>query len=587
TTTNISVGTTPRGVAVDDTYVWVANTNSNNVTRILKSDLTSSTIAVGTTPIGVAVDETYCWVTKGEGSNNATRIKKSDLTTTTISVGNVLRSLGDMTGYGYDNYASVESVAYLGDNIYNLDAISQTAQRSTLNNQTVSYLIRIQNDGNVSDTFSVSGSGSSVSGWTVSYYDGATDITAQVTGSGYIISALSPTLYAVLRLEVTPSGGVPAGSALDIFITATPQNDPTKKDTVKARTKVSGWGTPPTTTGAPTARYVHSTVWTGSRMLVWGGYDGTNRLNTGGVYDPATNSWTTMTTTNAPSGRSHHSAVWTGSRMIVWGGRDGTNYFNTGGVYDPATNSWTTMTTTGAPSGRSEHSAVWTGTKMIVWGGYPGTSSVNTGGVYDPATDSWTTMTTTNAPSGRSDHSAVWTGTRMIIWGGVDSSGNRVNTGGVYDPATDSWTTMTTTGAPTSRRGHSAAAVWTGTRMIVWGGAIGFDNYTNTGGVYDPATNSWTMMTTTGAPSGRHVHSAVWTGTRIIIWGGEVVGGNRTNTGGVYDPVANSWGTAPTTTDAPTARYFHSAIWTGTRMIIWGGYVSSGVSTNTGGVYFP
>src|SRR5437868_12188077 len=39
--------------------------------------------------------------------------------------------------------------------------------------------------------------------------------------------------------------------------------------------------------------------------------------------------WTATSTTNAPSPRAFHSAVWTGTEMIIWGGYDGTNSFNT------------------------------------------------------------------------------------------------------------------------------------------------------------------------------------------------------------------------------------------------------------------
>jgi hypothetical protein len=55
--------------------------------------------------------------------------------------------------------------------------------------------------------------------------------------------------------------------------------------------------------------------------------------------------------------------------MIVWGGSDGMDYLNSGGSYHPASNSWSTVTTMGAPSVRSFHTAVWTGSEMIVWGG--------------------------------------------------------------------------------------------------------------------------------------------------------------------------------------------------------------------------
>ena len=57
--------------------------------------------------------------------------------------------------------------------------------------------------------------------------------------------------------------------------------------------------------------------------------------------------WTATSTTNAPSGRVDHTAVWTGSEMIVWGGDPGSPYvmFNTGGRYNPSTDSWTATST--------------------------------------------------------------------------------------------------------------------------------------------------------------------------------------------------------------------------------------------------
>ena len=59
-------------------------------------------------------------------------------------------------------------------------------------------------------------------------------------------------------------------------------------------------------------------------MIVWGGYDNHNfiELNTGGRYDPGTDTWTATSMTNAPTARDYHTAVWTGREMIVWGGYD-------------------------------------------------------------------------------------------------------------------------------------------------------------------------------------------------------------------------------------------------------------------------
>jgi N-acetylneuraminic acid mutarotase len=333
-----------------------------------------------------------------------------------------------------------------------------------------------------------------------------------------------------------------------------------------------------TQTGAPSARYQHTAVWTGSKMIVWGGRDSSSFLNDGGQYDPVANTWTLTTIAGAPSARAVHTAVWTGSRMIVWGGVDSSfSRVNDGGQYDPATNTWTLTTTTGAPSGRAYHTAVWTGSKMIVWGGSASSGVLNDGGQYDPATDTWTLTTIAGAPSARNAHTAVWTGSKMIVWGGQGSSG-ALNDGGQYDPGANTWTLTTTTGAPSARQSHTA--VWTGSKMIVWGGS-GSSGRLNDGGQYDPGANTWTLTTTTGAPSARYGHTAVWTGSKMIVGGGSGSGSSYLNDGGQYDPGANTWTAMSGAGGAPSGRMYHTAVWTGLRMIVWGGY--NGSNLNDGG----
>ena len=206
-------------------------------------------------------------------------------------------------------------------------------------------------------------------------------------------------------------------------------------------------------TNAPAARASHTAVWTGSEMIVWGGYGGTY-LNTGGRYDPSTDSWTAISTINAPAPRGGNTAVWTGSEMIVWGGDDGFSV-NTGGKYNPATDTWTATNTATAPLGRIFHTAVWDGSEMIVWGGW-NEIELRTGGRYNPGTDSWAATSITSAPSARYDHTAVWTGSEMIVWGGWNGS-NSFNTGGRYNPGTDGWTAISTTNAPDcSLRSHGS-----------------------------------------------------------------------------------------------------------------------------------
>jgi N-acetylneuraminic acid mutarotase len=286
-------------------------------------------------------------------------------------------------------------------------------------------------------------------------------------------------------------------------------------------------------TNAPDARQFQTAVWTGEMMIVWGGLKGLigHALNTGGRYDPVADSWSPTSLTDAPSPRVRHTAVWSGSRMIVWGGSNAAVRTGTGGQYDPVRDLWTATSTTDSPLPRALHTAVWTGTEMVVWGGQQFSGVwFDSGGRYNPATDLWTPTSTSGAPPGRLGHTAVMAGSRMIVWGGADGSGP-LGTGGRYDPSTDLWEPTSTTGAPTPRMDHTA--VWTGKVMVIWGGSGPAGPFLDTGGRYDPGADVWTATSLAGSPAARKWHVATWTGSHMAVWGGSVSGwGGRT--GGLY-----------------------------------------------------
>src|SRR4029077_307814 len=98
-----------------------------------------------------------------------------------------------------------------------------------------------------------------------------------------------------------------------------------------------------------------------------------------------------------------------------------------------------------------------------------------------------------------------------------------------YDPLTDTWTTISTVGAPPVT--SAGTVTWTGSSMFVWGGCC----YVNTGALYNPALDSWTPISTTNAPTGRSLHTAVWTGRVVVVWGG-FDGTTYLSSGGRYDP---------------------------------------------------
>jgi N-acetylneuraminic acid mutarotase len=341
----------------------------------------------------------------------------------------------------------------------------------------------------------------------------------------------------------------------------------------------------------PTIRSAHSAVWTGTHMIIWGGGELGRPVKTGGLYDPATDTWSHVSTIEAPTARSGHAAVWTGTQMLVWGGdeqaRGGTA---TGGLYDPMLNTWQPISLTRAPAGGEGATVVWTGREMVVWGGRSPKGSLDTGGRYDPAADHWSPISTLIAPSGRQRHSAVWTGKRMIVWGGIGADRRALNSGGSYDPARDTWSRISSRDGPGARVGHTA--VWAGNRMIVWGGVRYQDpdaKTLDTGGCYDPVDDAWSPTSPTHAPAGRTDAAAVWTGSQMIVWGGSSgAGGQRRglNSGGRYDPVADTWATT-SVIDALSGRSPVSALWIGNTVLFWGGHTKDMFELLSRSAYVP
>lgn len=283
---------------------------------------------------------------------------------------------------------------------------------------------------------------------------------------------------------------------------------------------------PTSLTNAPSPRGLHTAITAGSKVIIWGGRfqsaSADNFLSDGRIYDEPTNTWATISGTNAPLGRQDHTAIWTGSKMIIWGGNTAPvagNLTNTGAIYDLATDSWTTMSTTNAPIGRYGHSAIWTGNKMIVWGGFPNNSSsvTNTGGIYDLATDSWTSISTANPPIARMNHLAIWSGSKMYIFGGTQyaGSGNMAN-GAIYDPSNDTWSVMTGGGGDGNLKG-----VYLGNDKIMVANGLGFSSmYVN---IYNTNTDTWLGIPSnsyTPASNNRAHFSFVWNGTKGVVWGG-------------------------------------------------------------------
>jgi N-acetylneuraminic acid mutarotase len=324
-------------------------------------------------------------------------------------------------------------------------------------------------------------------------------------------------------------------------------------------------------------------VWTGTEMIIHGTL-ATAGSNSGGVtfaYRPATGTWTTLAPGPVPLNLDTPDlAAWTGSQMLVPG--------LTNGAYSPATGAWRPIPLGSGPETQSV--AAWTGSQLLIWGGVCCATTSNSGMIYTPATNTWQQLPAAPIEPRRGGAMGAWTGTELVVAGGESGQEGQqptlLSSAAAYNPATGTWRNLPPMPVPTA----GATAVWDGTEVLFIAGNTAAQSPSAGGEAYNPATNTWRQLP--AMPFTRADFAAVWTGTQVLVWGG-VTGSSPASPvpphGEAYDPATNQWTALP---EAPLAgRAFPTAVWTGSQMIVWGGYTASvnetGVSYTDGAAYTP
>lgn len=357
--------------------------------------------------------------------------------------------------------------------------------------------------------------------------------------------------------------------------------------------------------GSPVARTDHAAVWTGTQMLAFGGRRaGGDDMweKTGATYDPATNKWTSMGGDALAPTLSFPQAVMADSKAVVLGvgsvtGLNGTLI----DAYDTSSNSWKNVTlindTAAVLTGIS---MIQTGDQLLLWGGFAGAplnSSLREGKLLtykniivsnDPPFQ-MAPISEVEAPKARFNHSAVWTGREMIIFGGMGfNTYLKSGEAGVWTPngAQGTWRSLSLPSESIQPPVYKNIAVWTGSKMLVWGGTIASsDTPSGAGSIYDPATDQWTAMSNVDAPSARKEVRGVWSGKYLIIIGAAKKGVDPV-VDAYYDPSINKW-TRISQINAPLNRSGHTIVWTGNAALIWGGQLDDGTTTNSGAMFYP
>ena len=127
--------------------------------------------------------------------------------------------------------------AFAGDGIVNLTGAGQTRTATVNAGRTVTFTVRVDNDGDRVDDIGVRGDGGSPQ-LTVRYRRNGVDITAQVVAGTYRVQDLASGGRVEITVVVTARSGAPRGSSHTVAVTLTSQASTSARDRVKATTTV-------------------------------------------------------------------------------------------------------------------------------------------------------------------------------------------------------------------------------------------------------------------------------------------------------------------------------------------------------------
>ncbi|HUR15709.1 MAG TPA: hypothetical protein VMZ33_00360 [Candidatus Limnocylindrales bacterium] len=121
-----------------------------------------------------------------------------------------------------------------GNNVHNSTGADQTRSARVRPGSAFTFNVLLQNDGIKPDTLRLSAEDVASPGFTVTYRQGTTDITAAVLAGTYESPLIGPGDAFLVRAKVSVAGDAPAASGITRLVTATSVND-AASDTVRFR----------------------------------------------------------------------------------------------------------------------------------------------------------------------------------------------------------------------------------------------------------------------------------------------------------------------------------------------------------------
>ncbi len=319
----------------------------------------------------------------------------------------------------------------------------------------------------------------------------------------------------------------------------------------------------------------------------------------GAVFDPVTDTWGPVA---VGSEAAYGAAAYTLAGFVQLGGHALIPDFSAGGLLYAHTN-WTAAVTdpiTGArtllpspefpgqPLARSHHFMAFDAgaQRMLVFGGFHFRGTVNYGAAsgfvqgFDFSRQRWIALAgapqtlTRGYPGVRTvgrDSAFAWdpSARRAYVHGGFARPDltSPIEGGAYFDGPSESWIDLPPTPAGIGTR-YAPASGFVGGRFVIWGGRDFPGTTRDDGALYDPTTNSWTVVPPAPITARRRPIVAS-NDHALFVYGGYGPGGEALADGAIFDTRSNTWELLPSSPLG--ARADGRAQWIGNQVVVWGG----------------
>ncbi|HCZ48976.1 MAG TPA: hypothetical protein DCZ11_08220, partial [Gammaproteobacteria bacterium] len=229
----------------------------------------------------------------------------------------------------------------------------------------------------------------------------------------------------------------------------------------------------------------------GDYFFVFGGETPSGMSSAVYRYNKTTDTWDNPTSIPYGAYRELVAAPLPNGEIYVAGGRTASAETNKAYWYNPTTNTW--QQKNNLPSSWHDMRVITLSNgKMMICGGNYWSSVTKDVYLYDYQADSYTALADMNVARSNFALVELTDGRVMAIAGKIDPGGvgNTTQTCEIYNPATDTWTLVTN--YPLATQYHSAAADASG-HVYVWGGKIN-GTATNAIYAYSVEMDSWSQL---------------------------------------------------------------------------------------------